>query len=160
MGERLAQAALEALSGTKAQAVDGIAHICREFCTPMENPVFQMAMDAGLLPSILDDEGTVTSEVSLLKIGGAWFAGVPGELLPKLGLTIKAELRQAGAEVAGIIGLANDELGYILPQEDYVYPANPFESGDHYEETMSIGSQIGPHLLSTMRAMLSERLPG
>ena len=153
MGERLARAALETLSGAEARTVDGIAHTFREFSVPMENPVFQMAMEAKLLPSILDDDGAVTTEANLLKIGRAWFASVPGELLPKLGLALKAELRQAGAQVAGIIGLANDELGYILPQEEYVFPANPFEPGDHYEETMSVGSQIGPRLLSTLRAM-------
>jgi hypothetical protein len=153
MGSRLAQAAVDALSGAKAREIDQVSHTCREFSVPLENPVFQMAMEADLLPSILDDDGAVTTEVSLLRIGRAWFAGVPGELLPKLGLALKAELRQAGAQVTGIIGLANDELGYILPREDYVFPANPFEPGDHYEETMSIGPQIGPRLLSTVRAL-------
>jgi hypothetical protein len=51
--------------------------------------------------------------------------------------------------------LANDELGYILPQEDYVYPEDPFEPGDHYEETMSVGPEAGPRLLSALRAMLA-----
>jgi hypothetical protein len=155
IGESLARAALDALSGVEAQTVDRVAHACREFSVPMENPVFQMAIEAGLLPSILDDDGAVATEANLLKIGRAWFATVPGELLPKLGLTLKAELRQAGAQVAGIIGLANDELGYILPQEDFVFPANPFEPGDHYEETMSIGPQTGPRLLSTLRTMFA-----
>jgi hypothetical protein len=153
ISESLARAALDALSGVETRGTGTIAYTCREFAVPMENPVFQMAMEAGLLPSIIDDDGTVTTEAGLLKIGPAWFASVPGELLPRLGLTLKADLRQAGAQVAGIIGLANDELGYILPQEDHVFPANPFEPGDHYEETMSIGPQIGPRLLSTVRAM-------
>jgi hypothetical protein len=56
--------------------------------------------------------------------------------------------------VAGIVGLANDELGYILPKEDYVYPDDPFDPGDHYEETMSIGPEAGPRLRSAVRAML------
>ena len=77
------------------------------------------------------------------------------DLLPKLGLAMKTDLRRAGALVAGVIGLANDELGYILPQEDYVYPEEPFNPGAHYEETMSIGPETGPRLLAAVRAMLA-----
>jgi len=154
MGHTLAQAAIEALSGAEATAVECLEHQRREFTIPLSNPVFHMAMEAGLLPNILNDAGAVDTEANLLKIGPVWFAGVPGELLPKLGLALKADMRQAGAQVGGIIGLANDELGYILPQEDYVYPENPFEPGDHYEETMSIGPEAGPQLLAAIRTML------
>ncbi len=90
----------------------------------------------------------------MLKIGPAWLLTVPGELLPKLGLAWQDDLRQAGATVAAIIGLANDELGYILPEADYIYPENPFEPGDHYEETMSIGPEAGPRLLAAVQKML------
>ena len=106
------------------------------------------------MPDILDADGAVITEANLLKIGPAWFAAVPGELLPKLGLTLKADLRRAGAQVTGIIGLANDELGYILPREVYAYPKDPFEPGDHYEETMSIGPEAGPRLLQAVRSIL------
>jgi hypothetical protein len=155
MGDILARAALDALHGARAIAVGTLEHNRCEFSIPMENLLFQMAMTGGLLPHALTDEGTVSTEANLLKIGPIWLAGVPGELLPKLGLTLKAELRQAGAQMAAVIGLANDELGYILPQEDYVYPGDTFEPGDHYEETMSVGPEAGPRLLSAMRAMLA-----
>jgi hypothetical protein len=155
MGDILARAALDALHGVRATAVGMLEHARREFSIPMENPLFHMATAGGLFPHALTDEGTVSTEANLLKIGPVWLAGVPGELLPKLGLTLKAELWQAGAQVAGVIGLANDELGYILPQEDYVYPGDPFEPGDHYEETMSVGPEAGPRLLSALRAMLA-----
>ena len=81
-------------------------------------------------------------------------ATVPGELLPKLGLAIKDKLRAAGAQVTGIIGLANDELGYILPKEDYRYPFNPLNPKDHYEETMSISKEIGPKLMEAVDELL------
>lgn len=154
MGETLAQAALDALQGEGAISVEALEYACREFAIPMSNPLFQMAMEAGLLPNILADEGTVVTEANLLKVGPVWLAGVPGELLPSLGLALKADLRRAGAQVAGVVGLANDELGYILPREDYVYPDDPFDPGDHYEETMSVGPEAGPRLMSTLRSML------
>jgi hypothetical protein len=71
--------------------------------------------------------------------------------LPKMGLAFKAEMRRAGAGIAAVAGLTNDELGYILPQEDFVYPQNPFDPGEHYEETMSIGPEAGPRLAATVR---------
>ena len=154
IGNTLAQAALGALSTIEPMAAYRLEHACQEYRIPLDNPVLGMAMQAGLLSDLTDKDGNVISEVNLLKIGPAWFAGVPGELLPKLGVALKADLGQAGARVAGIIGLANDELGYILPQEEYIFPKDPFEPGDHYEETMSIGPEAGPRLVSALRAML------
>ena len=56
-------------------------------------------------------------------------------------------------------GLANDELGYILPREDYRYPLNPFNPKDHYEETMSISKEIGPKLMEAVDDLLKNE-PG
>jgi hypothetical protein len=157
VGGVLARAALYALREEEVAPVDGLEHMSREFAVPMENPVFHAAMRDGLLPDLLTEEGIVITEASLLKVGPAWLVSVPGELLPKLGLAIKADLRRAGARVAGVIGLANDELGYILLQEDYVYPEDSFDPGDHYEETMSVGPQVGPRLLAAVRSMIQTR---
>lgn len=154
MGAALARAALAALSAVEAVAVERLDHERREISVPLTNPLFRMAVEAGLLPNVLDEDGTVGTEASLLKIGPLWFAGVPGELLPKLGLALKDDLRRAGAKVAGIIGLANDEVGYILPQEDFVYPENPFEPGGHYEETMSLSPETGPRLMAALHSLL------
>ena len=156
MGHVLAQAALDVLREAEATTVDVIEYASREFAIPMTNPLFRMAMEGGLLSGTLASEELVTTEANLLKIGPVWLAGVPGELLPKLGLMVKQELWQAGAEVAGVIGLANDELGYILPQEDYAFPEDPFDPGEHYEETMSVGPEAGPRLMATIRAMLNK----
>jgi hypothetical protein len=154
MGRILAQAALGALSGSRPEPVVHLEHSRHEVTVPMTNPVFQMAMAAGLLPDLLNPDGSITSEANLIRIGSTWLFGVPGELFPRLGLEFKAQLRQAGATTAGVIGLANDELGYILPQEEFVYPADPFAPGDHYEETMSVGPAAGPRLQAALRAMI------
>ena len=63
-------------------------------------------------------------------------------------------MRQAGAANAAVIGLAQDELGYMLPKEDYLYPENPFEPGDHCEETMSIEPEAVPRFLAAARKIL------
>jgi hypothetical protein len=157
IGGTLAQAALDALAGSEPGPIGQLDHRRCAFAIPMANPVFQMAAEAGLLPDVLREDGAVDTEASLVRIGSVWLAGVPGELLPKLGLALKTEMQQAGAGVAGIIGLANDELGYILPHDKYVYPDDPFQPDDHYEETMSIGPEAGPNLLRAVRSLLANQ---
>ena len=157
MGRALAQAAVGALRGVAAVPVDHLEYARHEFTIPMTNPLFQMAIGAGLLPGLLDGAGAIATEASLLRLGPAWLFGVPGELLPKLGLAFKAKMGRAGAGIAAITGLTNDELGYILPEEDFIYPDNPFEPGDHYEETMSVGPEAGPQLAAALRELLRER---
>ena len=88
--------------------------------------------------------------------GPLWAAAVPGELLPELGLALKADLRAAGAGAAAIVSLANDELGYILRPQDFRYPLNPLRPGKHYEETMSVGKTIGPAVMEAVRALIQE----
>jgi hypothetical protein len=63
-------------------------------------------------------------------------------------------MRQAGAGTAGVIGLANDELGYILPKGDFRYPINPFKPSHHYEETMSVGREIGPLVVEAIQSLI------
>jgi len=159
MGETLAEAALKALEkpkfGYSSSESVNVELLKAEFSAPITNPIYHMAIQAGLLPNIMDENNQITTEANLLKIGDAWLASVPGELLPKLGLKIKGELRRAGAGLALVLGLANDELGYILPDEDFVYPENPFQPGDHYEETNSIGPTIGSNLLGTVQSLLT-----
>lgn len=122
----------------------------------LTNILYKLAFGRKLLPDTRDKKGCITSEVNLIKISGLWLATVPGELLPKLGLSLKAQLLEAGASVAGIVGLANDELGYILPVEDFKYPWNPFKPGKHYEETNSIGKDIAPKVMSALEKLIKE----
>ena len=156
MGNKLAEAGLSVLRQAKAENIipDSIDFTSQQFTARLQNPLFKIAIRRGLLPESRDQQGRVRTETNLIQIGGCWLVTVPGELLPKLGLAIKDKLRTAGAPVTGIIGLANDELGYILPKEDYRYPLNPFNPKDHYEETMSISKEIGPKLMQAVDDLL------
>ena len=156
MGLKLAEAGLSALQ--KADSVEFTDQVLRyknqKFSTKLQNLLFKFAIRRGLLPDMRDDRGQITSEVNLIQIGDCWLVTVPGELLPKLGLQIKDKLVGAGAKATGIIGLANDELGYILPKQDYRYPLNPLNPKDHYEETMSISKHIGSKLMEAVDDLL------
>lgn len=161
MGDRLGDAAISALAEKPDHPVTNLTLTRREFTIPMTNPLFQMAVDNGLLPNLFEPGGQVRAEAALLGIESAaerlLLATVPGELFPALGLKLKAEMRAAGATHAAVIGLANDELGYILPDEEFVYPGDPFEPGEHYEETMSVGPQAGSSTTAAISALLAER---
>jgi hypothetical protein len=126
----------------------------KEFKIKLTNILFKFAIQRKIFPDIRDEKGFIHSEVNLLKIGPLWLATIPGELLPKLGMALKANMRTAGAGSAGVIGLANDELGYILPKEEFRYPINPLKPGKHYEETMSVSKEIGPVVVNAVRELI------
>ena len=155
MGKRLAEVGLKALVEVKSHN-SNVSLKKKEVIVKLTNPLYKIAFWRKLLPDVRNKKGQIETEVNLIKIGDLWLATVPGELLPKLGLSLKAQLLDAsrGAGVAGIIGLANDELGYILPVEDFKYPWNPFKPGNHYEETNSIGREIAPKVMSALNELL------
>lgn len=154
MGRKLAVEGLASLSKVESQ-MSLISFEKRIIKAKLTNILYKLAFGRKLLPDVRDKSGYITTEVNLIKIGGLWLATVPGELLPKLGLQLKAWMKEAGAQVAGVIGLANDELGYILPVKDFKYPWNPFKPGRHYEETNSIGKDITPKVMNALRDVIA-----
>jgi hypothetical protein len=155
MGKALAEQGLVALANAPViHAPLAISLQKKEIKLKLTNILFKVAIQRGLFPDIRDKKGFINSEVNLLKIGPLWFATIPGELLPKLGMALKADMHAAGAGCAGVIGLANDELGYILPKEEFRYPINPFKPGKHYEETMSVSKEIGPIVVEAVQNLL------
>lgn len=77
--------------------------------------------------------GRAISELFHLRLGDAELLTMPGELLPELSFEL---LEKMGGYPRMIVGLCNDELGYIIPAED-------FRKGG-YEESMSVGPAAGP----------------
>ena len=59
---------------------------------------------------------SITSEIQLLKLGGTWILGLPGEVLVEVGLAIK---KKSGIESLFIVTLANDTVGYVCHSEAY-----------------------------------------
>ena len=132
-----------------------------EFDIPMDNTMFMYYKALGILGNTVTKGESrsgymIRSEVSALRLGEVTFMLIPGELFPELesgeGLgegdpqALQAIAVEAGIERAIVVGLANDELGYIIPPSDFVLNEQaPFilrvEGGgeDHYEETNSVG---------------------
>jgi hypothetical protein len=87
--------------------------------------------------------GRIASELIYLRLGEAEVVTIPGELLPELSFEIQERM---DGYPRMILGLVNDELGYILPGSE-------FTSGE-YEEGMSVGPAIGPMVRDTAIRMI------
>ena len=62
------------------------------------------------------------------------------------------------AEYVGIVSLGNDQIGYLLPEFDFLLDArNPYideAAGEHYEETNSVGIDGWPRIRDQMEQLL------
>ena len=76
--------------------------------------------------------GRLSTEMFYLELGDAQVVTVPGELLPEIAFEILERMR---GYPRLIVGLANDEIGYLIPGHDF--------NAGQYEETMSIGPAAG-----------------
>ncbi|MEZ6071551.1 MAG: hypothetical protein R3C10_15115 [Pirellulales bacterium] len=110
---------------------------------PVTNPRFKglMGPDARRPTS----RGRVVTEMSLITLGECQMLTLPGELLPEVSFEI---LEKMTGFPRMLIGLANDELGYIIPPDDF--------RDDEYEETMSVGPAAAPVIKETALRLLGE----
>ncbi|MBI4600932.1 MAG: hypothetical protein HY721_03140 [Planctomycetes bacterium] len=93
---------------------------------PVTNPrMIAFEMSTGQTSSY---RGRHLTEMFHARLGEAELLSVPGELLPEVSFEILERMR---GYPRMIVGLANDEIGYIIPAYD-------FRAGD-YEESMSLG---------------------
>jgi hypothetical protein len=96
------------------------------------------------------ESGSVNTEMHFLDIGGKLqILTNPGEALPKVGFALKELLK---AKYKMLIGLACDEIGYILPKEDFGTPLYSYES------SMSLGPKTANILLQFCRKLVSGTL--
>jgi hypothetical protein len=154
MGRDVAATALSALADGELLDLPAIRFLRRDVRVPLDNPLFRFGIAIGVLPRLgRGPDGWVSTQVSLLDLGLARLVTVPGELLPEPGM----QLRQAlGVPYRFLIGLADDELGYLIPSHAFVYPRNPFRPGDHYEETMAVSRYATPLLTEAWMALLGD----
>jgi hypothetical protein len=92
----------------------------------------------------LDKQGRVSTEMALITLGEAQLVTLPGELLPEVSFEILAKMNGFPRI---LIGLANNEIGYIIPDYDF--------RADGYEETMSQGKATAPAVRDTAIELLT-----
>ncbi len=133
IGAALAMKALEALDKGKDLVIPWIKVHRKEVAIPAENWRFRLAKRLGVIQRSLKAKRVLT-EVWYINLGDVQIITVPGEILPDLGLRLKAHMR---GKYQFLFGLANDELGYILLEEDYD------DDLYKYERSMSVGPEAG-----------------
>ncbi|HXX94530.1 MAG TPA: hypothetical protein VEN81_12920, partial [Planctomycetota bacterium] len=116
----------------------------------LENPRFIAGFRSGLFGTdsegVIDREGEayfLRTEVVAVRLGGVEWVTIPGEAFPEVGREI---LRLMEAPHRFLIGLGGDEVGYILPKEDF--------DPKKYEESMSLGPRTAPTLLDALKQLL------
>ena len=141
---------------------------------PLKNSMFRLAAILGVLDFGMTGWFKTRSEVSAFTLGPASFLMVPGEIYPeivnggaeapdeqdfKTGVLETPPLREMmPGEFKFIIGLANDEIGYILPKSQWDVEA-PFafdEKDAPYGEENSLGPETAPILHSEYKQILKE----
>ncbi len=151
---------------------------------PCDNIALMLVRFLGVLNNdISRDENkniSIISEVSYMELGNKQIGiyMIPGELSPELesGNFLSAEESANGTkanykslsemsrcEHNFVIGLCNDELGYIIPENDfYLHEWFPYfnnsidEAGrKHYEETNSLGPRAAGTILDAMDELIS-----
>lgn len=180
-GEILADAALSITNEHKLPPSFNI--MTQEFKTPLENPVYVLEKFLGILSTeAVSGEGpfklAVKTEVSYAEIGGIKVVFVPGELFPELAYGSDQSFKPANdgvinpktfSDIIGtddflVFGLSNDEIGYIMPPDNYLlhdelpYIERAYDKYGrrHYEETNSLGPDTAENLAKALEELLKK----
>ena len=153
-GQRMADYALA--QGEQQELSPEIAISRVAFRTEMTNTIFMYYRFLGILQNqvqrTLSGHYEIQTELTVIQLGAVTLALMPGEVFPELVCGTGSDLDpealngiayRLGHQNVIYVGLANDELGYIVPPSDYVLdeelPYFQQADGDHYEETNSVG---------------------
>lgn len=140
LGRRVAELALDALEKHDVAYQREPRIVARQASMVLRNRNFRYRLVrwTGVLDRKMYRGGYLLTGVSLWEIGSLRVATVPGEITPDLGLRIK---RAVGGDPTLLVGLGNDELGYLMPEADFELPIYD------YERTVSPGAEGGDRLL-------------
>jgi hypothetical protein len=184
VGGRAAEAAIEALRTSGQPSRSGaVEYRGRRVFVPLENRLFRLAMFLGVLDRTVYSDGEpataalgddLRTEIGLLRIGDVEALCVPGEIYPELVIGGIQDPQDPGADFKDasrepplegmlksqyrlVIGLANDEIGYILPRSQWDTEP-PFAYGREeaqYGEINSVGPSAAPILTEAFARLLT-----
>lgn len=140
------------------------------------------------LPISASNQPDIKTEIAVIDLGPAQMIAVPGEIHPELVVGMAPEhtpapyvrvdpmnknppkldrapatghlweLADKTAKFKWTLGMANDEMGYLVPSWNYeIDPNDPYYEeapGDHYEETNSVGPKVEAEVIDPIRDML------
>jgi len=132
-GNAVALAAEQALAQGDRVKNPGLVFGKSIFYLPVENILYNTAARTPLITREFY-RGNFQTEVNFIGLGPMELVTIPGEAYPKIGLSIK---RGMNAKYKFVLGLANDELGYLLYPEDF------FNDLYSYERTAGMSPHWG-----------------
>ena len=175
IGRLLAERAQRILEESGEEVVaPGVRLATREFFVEPKNEELTAAMKAGLVRRTIYRDGKPTQDLegpvqiktrmTLVRVGPIDFLTAPGELNPELEVGLPADFNPNQGPVHSetyvvqkpldtilpgkykiVIGLGEDELGYLLPECDYRMT--------YYEPHMSVGPQMERVLIEQTEAL-------
>lgn len=151
IGELLADEAMRIVSGAEIQSDPEILCISRNIRFPVESPEMKYIFENSPLKFPVNNSDSVTTMISLVKIGSARILTIPGEALPNIGYYLK---RKMNTQHPFLFGLTNDAFGYILTKVDF----NSFNRYDYITRT-SLGEMTGEIYLNEALNLLNTTFP-
>jgi len=167
---------------TERELVPALQFSRSVFTVPLDNPAFALYKLLGILnnKAVKVDSATghgVETELSVLLLDDLAVTLIPGEIFPELVLggetgwmnygavnprPLNQIAKENGIDQMVVIGLCNDELGYIVPPSDFlIHQDAPYIERitdgigeDHYEETNSVGPACAQCIADALEAAL------
>ena len=175
-GEQLAILALSSLGDSLAVTVQqpGVSLSAKTLELPLANPLYRLAAFMGVLDRGTPSWMNVRSEIALISLGPVDLLMIPGEIYPELihgGVEhpegadlpkLEEEFTPLRPMLSGdyslIIGLANDEIGYIVPQSQWDQePPFTYDNQEApYGEINSLGPETSPILMRELRSLIQQ----
>lgn len=142
MGLQLASIVKEMIPTAQPMSENAFSVDQRIVQIPMTNPNFKERYESGIRTL---HRGRVTTDMMYVRLGDAQFVTLPGELLPEVSFEI---LEQMNGFPRVLIGLANDQIGYMVPPYDF--------RADAYEESVSQGPAAATQVRDMALRMLND----
>ncbi len=178
IGRRVARLAADALAKATPVAIDSLAFRERTIDIPMTNPGFQFAAKAGIFSGRKQPNAdmTTTTPVGSIRFSQGRkpeleIALVPGELYPEL--SVGGVERYSGADFPDapvepavklqmtapyrmLFGLADDEVGYIIPKAEWDEKPPFLQNSPKpwYGEVNSLGPDAAPRITRALQQLL------
>ncbi|MBI2376370.1 MAG: hypothetical protein HYV07_20415 [Deltaproteobacteria bacterium] len=150
IGALAGDSALSLLARAKPLDPSRLGVVSAAVDVPVDNPLYAYIERVGIVEGRAHgaDGASFVSEVGRLDLGSLAVALIPGEPSPKVGRALRESLlRLPGAAHAAVFGLANDELGYVLAEDEAAHPE--FE----YELSMSPSPKAREVIASALSAL-------
>jgi len=174
-GNLLSMLALNAME-SPSELIDtaAISLVVRTLTLPIKNNLFKLGTAVGVLGRGTAGWMKMRTELAVFRVGPVTFVAVPGEIYPEI-INGGVEMPQGAdfnidpVEVPSVrdmmpgrykfvLGLANDEIGYIIPKSQWDSKA-PYTYGREsspYGEENSTGADTGPVIHRNLKEMLAE----